>query len=206
MEGNLDRARSVAWQDARQWVFKPREIVPVVVIGIVTYVATKLWAPTGDTADALFALAAIGVAAVLIPSAVWLVSFVTAPHRLLRDEVRSLHDAVVALLPVVSDKETVLRQLGQCLSEGADALDYVAATDKESGARRNAWDWENDTEKALKKLLGDHEAALFRSAESELSKRQPETLTTDETLWTWQHLDVHVRWLRNRIEQIRDDG
>ncbi len=108
-------ALSLAWRDAKAWLFKPREIVPLVVIGVATVLALHFWAPKNDktgTSDALFALAAIGCAAIVIPTVVFCASLVTAPHRLLvsrlTDLEATLPNRVAVVRAPVSESVTAL--------------------------------------------------------------------------------------------------
>jgi len=66
---------------------------------VLTLIGVSVWAPTGTALDALIALASVGVAALLIPSAVYLGSLVTAPHRILRAEVVNLSGLLAVKSP-----------------------------------------------------------------------------------------------------------
>lgn len=199
MEGR--RARSVAWSDAKAWIFKPREIVPLGVTGLLTLGGVALWGHGGGLFAALMALAAVGAAAILIPGVVWLASVVSAPHRLLRERVRTLEAA--AAVPVVPSRSEVLSRLGAMLTEGTKRLDLLAVTVNPK-AQEAAWEWEVKAQRALGDLLGSHESALFGSAPSVIPPRDPEPIAEDGFTWSWQQMDIKVRWLRQRIEELRD--
>ena len=201
---------SMAWRDAKKWAYSWRELAFSLVIGVGTVIGLVVWGPNGTGGIAVYSLVAVGVAAVGIPVVVFVGSLALAPHRLLVRKVDQLvnrlddeateRDAYLADLRKRTDRDAILNELGKILSSGNHLLEYYMGEAEE----RDLWDWEFSAASDLKRILGVHEMGLFESASSEMELRSaPSEL--EGGVSSWRVADAKLRWLRRRIEKLRDE-
>jgi hypothetical protein len=100
-----------------------------------------------------------------------------------------------------TDKDAGLAKLSQILQLGVFQLEYYDSTDQDL---EGLWHWQWDSAGEIGDALGIHEQALFTSAPNALPKRE---LPSDVTKGAedWHSVDAQIRWLRQRIVEMREE-
>jgi len=208
---------SLAWKDAKEWFFKPREIVPLVVIGVATYLALHFWAPKSDktgAVDALFALAAVGCAALVIPTIVYFASIATAPHRLMRTELARVSQIVGQLVHNTNTpgpsglfaKDDAIRtneKIEALSAELTTQTKYLQSWIAHPGVSPNYRNALEKTRSVVKTELSTADLASLDAYETINPSTRPEAPVPPYYESEWREGDAFVRWLAQRIEQLR---